>query len=581
MKDFLSLAVLFWIPPLISILKYVLWDLYFWQVKEYRFDRFWVHIRWDQEPANRNLNKIIIKFILFSLISIVLASPLGASAGIAIAYAIWFNDGIKFIEEIINNKLKRPSISFRNLLILFLIIICLITLICLVTIPFAILDRKTDSGIFLDYFSNSSVENINNALYPDVLIYLALSSLTALLIEMSSPFIVSFFVLLTYPIAKIRRQLIIRKARKKISALKKKPYIIAITGSQGKTTTKEILFEILKDKFNVGKTLENQNTDVGLALSILSQLKSNTNIFIAEMGAIRSSEIKNMCRILKPDSSIVTDIGTQHIAIFGSQEKLFKAKGEIIESLQENGNAILNGDNEFCLKMIRKDCNNYVYYTNENISAKLNESYIIPVKIHAVKELTNKITFKLNYNKKDYDFEFNATGLHLVNNITASIIASLCAGLTIDEVQSSLKKVEIKLPRLSLSKGDNETIVIEDTYSSNEKGFEAAVKFMNSQKISGKRIVVTRGIIELGRHKEHIYKNLVSAIRNDIDILITSDATLHKLMLKDNTKVQSLLVHSNDDFKYTIRTVVEPKDLILLEGRLHPSIISEIISEDN
>lgn len=581
MRDFLSLAILFWIPPFVSIIKYVLWDLYFWQVKEYRFDRFWVHIRWDQEPANRNLNKIIIKFMLFSLISVVLASPLGASFGILVAYAVWFNDGIRFLEDILNNKLKRPSLSFRNLLILTLTIIFVVTVASLITIPFAVLDRSSNEGIFLDSFTNSNIKDINNALYPDVLIYLTLSSLLALLIELSSPFLVSLFVLITYPVAKIRRQLIIMKAKKKFNSLKKKPKVIAITGSQGKTTTKEILFEILKTKYKVGKTLENQNTDVGLSLSILDELDNESEVFIAEMGAIRRSEIANMCKIIKPDISIVTDIGTQHIGIFGSAEKLFRAKKEIIDNLKPGESTVLNGDSEYCLKMIRPDCLNYVYYTKESIEKSLTGKHIIKLHIHSESETDKKLTFKIKFDNKDYSFTFIGAGKHLIHNIAACIAASLSIGMSIEEVQSALTNAKIKLPRLTISNGDNDTLVIEDTYSSNEKGFAAAVKFMNSQKDINKRIVVTKGIIELGRHKEHVYGKLVDEIKNDIDILITSDNTLHKMILKDNTQVQSYLVSNNIDFNYTIRSVVEPKDIILLEGRLHPSIISEIVSEEN
>jgi UDP-N-acetylmuramoyl-tripeptide--D-alanyl-D-alanine ligase len=585
MLEFLILAGLFWIPALFSILKNILWDVYFWQVKEYRWDRFWVHIRWDFEESNRNIVLTGLKFILFSTISLIFKAPLVSLLGVLGIYIIWSNEFFITLGKVFNKELVRPKLkNVRNLLILSLLSLTLALLITYITLPFAAFDR--DSTKFTQNNFNEVIDNgftdPSDFELGDVYIYLALSALLGILLDLGTPLLTTFFVGLTYPIAKFRRFLIIRKAK---NIIKKHPgfSVVAITGSYGKTTTKEILNHLLKDSYNVAKTPENYNTDVGVAKSIIQNLKKDTQIFIAEMGALRKSEIKNICKFLPPNISIVTAVDTQHIGIFGSQKKLFEAKSEIVKYMKEDGLAVINGDNEQALKMTEVHSGETtVFTTKTSVATELLKRKEPNLKVVYAKKTTDKdnfVTLDLSVNdEKTSTIKFSAQYKHLAELYLASICAALELNIPIEKIAKRLEKMNIKLPRLSILKGDSDTQIIDDTYSSNPKGFQAAVEVMNE--ISGKRrIVVTKGILELGKHKQDIYEDLIKDIRDKIDILITSDFLLAKEALKGNTKLQILKVKPKE-ILYTLRTVMQPEDVILLEGRLPPEVLESLRSQE-
>ena len=170
-----------------------------------------------------------------------------------------------------------------------------------------------------------------------------------LIFDILTPAIISAIVLIFQPISVFEKYRLIKKAknkRKKFSNL----LVIGITGSYGKTSTKEFLYTILVEKFGkdkVLKTKEHQNSEVGISNCILKELNETYEIFIVEMGAYNIGGIKLLCNIAQPKIGILTGINEQHMATFGSQENIIKAKFELINSLPEDGLAILNWDNNF------------------------------------------------------------------------------------------------------------------------------------------------------------------------------------------------------------------------------------------
>ena len=154
----------------------------------------------------------------------------------------------------------------------------------------------------------------------------------------------SALVLAYQPLAVILRNRLI-KAAKRTRTSCKKLLVIGVTGSYGKTSTKEYLAAILSEKFNVLKTREHQNSEVGISECILNELNDRHEIFVVEMGAYNRGGIKLLCDIVQPKIGVLTGINEQHMATFGSQENIIKAKYELIESLPNDGAAFFNGDN--------------------------------------------------------------------------------------------------------------------------------------------------------------------------------------------------------------------------------------------
>lgn len=588
MKEFLSLAVIFWTPAFIVIFKSVLWDLYFWQIKEYRLDRYWIHIRWDQESANRNIGDLAIKFLLFALVSTFLIYPETAVLGIVLSFAYWFNQAVFFVYRFKSGKVRRPSLKNpRNIIIISLILISVVSLFSAITIPFAVIDRQDTTG-YNDLISASGLDDINvdSYLFPDVYLFLSIATSVALLIDLAVPLLVAFFVLVTYPLARFKRQRLIKKAKDLIASQNKDLIIVGITGSEGKTTTKEILYEILKSNYKVIKTEENFNTDVGVAISILNNLKKDSQVLVAEMGALRKGEISAIVKAFRPDISIVTSLDRQHVGLFGSKQKLFEAKSEIVAGMKPSGTAILNADNHEIRDMHSLHSGKSIFVTTQpKIFKKYNDNLSPRVSSSLIKETSsnaNALKLTLKTEEQTEIFTIPQQGDHLFMNIALAISAAHELEIPLKKIKSALEKMDFKLPRQEVLKGDNNTIIINDTYNSSFNGFLAAVERMNKLKsIKADRIIVTKGIFELGRYKSGTYEELMSKIKSKFDILITTDSELYTIARRNNVHAHITLISKPEEMLYEIRKHMNHGNVILLEGRLSPIILQDIVSENS
>jgi UDP-N-acetylmuramyl pentapeptide synthase len=602
MTEFIVLAILFWLPVFIVLLKNSFWDLYFWEIKEYRWDRLWTHLRWDQDEHNRNYFITGFKFLLFALTSLMFKLPIIAILAILITYIFWIFESFDFLQKLFSEKKpRRPSIkSPRNILILSLFLLFITILIVYITFPFAEISRSTESDLttseYITQFINTSSENfiesnnfpLNSEGIPDIYLFLGLSTLLGLFLDMGGPILISIFVGITQPVAYIRRRIKILQAVHHLHVRKKPLKIVAITGSQGKTTAKELLYQLIKDDFIVAKTPENYNTDFGVATSILSKVKKNTEIFIAEMGAYKRGEIRTICEHFPPDISIITDIDTQHLGIFGSRAALAIGKSEIVKYAKQNSVSILNGDNEWCRKIASINENKKIFvYSDKNSEDELNEVKEKYENIGLIEGNNNEnksdtISFIIVIDGKKHKLTTHLIGDHLLNILMQCIVTAIELGVDIETLKNRLSEFKMELPRLTLDTGDNDTIILNDSYNSSIKGFSAAVKYANKiKKGSAKVMVITKGIFELGREKENLYKQLAENISNEIDILITTDALLSRIFKSNNLKMRTYLIKDADEIIYKFREETQPGDIVLLEGKLNPKVIKTIVSDKN
>lgn len=590
MKEFLSLALLFWIPPFIVLFKSIFWDLYFWQIKEYRFDRFWTYIRWDQEETNRNTGDLSIKFILFALVSTFFVYPVIAITGMILTYAYWFNQSVFFVNNVVRKKIKRPSFKNpRNILILTILLIAYIATASFITIPFAIIDRDDTSG-YTTLINDIGFDDeiIGDYVYPDAYLFLGIATLFALLMDFAAPFVVAFLVGLTHPIARFKRKRIIAKAKKLLKTRKKKLIIVGITGSEGKTTTKELLYNLLKDHYKTIKTPANYNTDVGVALAILDNIKEDTQIFVAEMGALRKGEIKAATDAFPPDVAIVTTLDRQHVGIFGSKQQLFEAKSELVQGMRHDGTAVLNGDIQMVRNMEPLHQGKTIFVTHDEKLFRKHVKNIEPlVSANLIKETSSNYSsmrLTLKTEEAAETFTIPQQGDHLFTNISLAITAAHELGLTLKQIKKSLNQMDYQLPRQSIFHGDNETTIINDTYNSSFNGFVAAVERMNQlhrKNTRGKRIIISKGILELGRYKSGTYEELMKKIKTKFDVLVTTDNLLYQAARRNNLQAHITKVTKPEEMLYEIRKHEKKHDVLLLEGRLDPIILQALISDQS
>lgn len=309
-----------------------------------------------------------------------------------------------------------------------------------------------------------------------------------------NPFVVFIANIVNYPLERGVYHYYKSKAQNKLKSMPNLK-IIGITGSYGKTSSKNILSDILNVRYNALPTPKNLNTYNGLIMTVNNNLDKFTDIFIAEMGAYVKGEIKGLCDLVKPKYGILTTIGTAHLESFGSEENIISGKFELIESLPQDGFAILNGDDSKQVNYKLKNKVKTIWIGIDNKDASVRASNI------RCSSKGTKFDLILKDSKEVYEFETKLLGKHNVYNILAGIACGIEFGITISELQSAVKMVRPVEHRLELKKLGL-FYQIDDAYNSNPVGAKNACEVLGM--MQGLKVVVTPGMIELGE-KEAFY----------------------------------------------------------------------------
>lgn len=310
-------------------------------------------------------------------------------------------------------------------------------------------------------------------------------------------FILLFANILNQPIEKCVYLYYYRKATKKLKNMSQLK-VVGITGSYGKTSSKNILSDILNIKMIAHPTPKNLNTEYGLMITINNHIDKFDEVFIAEMGAYKKGEIKTLCNMVHPKYGILTTIGTAHLESFGSEENIQKTKFELIESLPSDGVAVLNGDDpkQFSYQL-KNNC------TKIWIGIDNHEVDIYADNIHCSKDGS---TFDCHFKgeEKPYTFTTKLLGNHNIYNVLAGIALAREFGMSIDEIKQGVKKIKTIEHRLEI-KQIGTIHMIDDAYNSNPVGAKKATEVLGM--MPGTKVVVTPGMIELGE-KEKEYNRL-------------------------------------------------------------------------
>jgi UDP-N-acetylmuramoyl-tripeptide--D-alanyl-D-alanine ligase len=294
-------------------------------------------------------------------------------------------------------------------------------------------------------------------------------------IDLVSPLIFSFLVLSFSPVSSFLQKRVIKAAKRKREKMTEL-LAIGITGSYGKTSTKEILAEILSRKFKTFKTLKHQNTDPAVAQYMLNKLDSSYQIFVAEMGAYFRGGIKSACDFVQPKIGIIAGINQQHLALFGSMENLISAEGgeELIESLPQDGLIIFNGENRYCWELYQETKKpKKIYGLSNNLEGIASDVWAEDIKIE--KELSS---FKVVCKDGDAcDFKIKLLGRHSILNILGAVCAAKHLGLSLQEIADTCAGLGQDLGGMVLKQGIDELNIIDSSYSSNPDGFISAFDY--------------------------------------------------------------------------------------------------------
>ena len=283
--------------------------------------------------------------------------------------------------------------------------------------------------------------------------------------------------------------------------------VVAITGSAGKTSTKDMVYSVLNKKFNAHKTIGNQNNHIGLPLSILS-LDERNEILVLEMGMNHLGEISYLTDIAKPDVAIITNVGTAHIGNLGNRSNILKAKLEILEGLNESGTLIINNDNDLLHRwyLKYKDKYNVITIGINNVSDFLAKDIIME---------DNSSSFKVN----DVIYKVPIGGEHFIYNALVAIATASIFNIPNDLIYKGILDFELSSNRMSIIEKDGISI-IDDSYNANYDSMSYAIKYLSN--LDGRLIAVLGTMKELGDFSEELHRNLGKLIVDEeIDILIT------------------------------------------------------------
>ena len=293
--------------------------------------------------------------------------------------------------------------------------------------------------------------------------------------------------------------------------------IFAITGSNGKTSTKDLLAACLGAKYKVVKTQGNFNNEIGLPKTLLS-IQPDTDIAVVEMGMRGLGQIAELCRIAEPDSGLITNVGETHMELLGSMENIGKAKSEIVVDLPNDGFAVLNGDNEYVLAAAGKTKAQVVYFgLGENCDYR--GSDIVTSALGTTFTCTEKKS------GKSVSVRLQLIGEHNVYNALSAIAGAACYGVPLEDSAKALATARLTGSRQEIIYIGDITF-INDAYNASPASMEAALKTLAEAKKAAhgavRTIAVLADMLELGTISEDAHRRVGRwAVENGVDYVLT------------------------------------------------------------
>ena len=274
--------------------------------------------------------------------------------------------------------------------------------------------------------------------------------------------------------------------------------VIAVTGSNGKTTTKDMLAHLLAKKLNVFKTYKNLNNHLGLPLSLL-QIKQKHEAAVLEMGMSHPGEIDFLAGMAKPTISIITNIGDAHIEYFGSQAKIAEAKGELLTHTDPDQFVLLNQDDPFVMNLTRK-------YSGRIISYSIRRQ--ADVYATEIKYTEQGTIFKLHIGNESVSCLLPMFGRHNVSNLLPGAFIAHHFGCTLEEIKEQLLSLKISDMRFQIIPGPGGSILINDAYNASPTSMKAAIDTFSQIYPQRKKVVVLGDMFELGEEAERLHAEI-------------------------------------------------------------------------
>lgn len=286
--------------------------------------------------------------------------------------------------------------------------------------------------------------------------------------------------------------------------------VIAVTGSVGKTTTKDMTAAALGAKYSVLKTQGNFNNDIGLPLTVF-EIESSHEFAVLEMGMNHFEEIRTLARIARPDSAIITNIGMAHIENLGSQEGILRAKLEITDGFGKNSTLFLNGDDDMLSKVQGTEYKTIRYGINNKDSEYRAENIV---------QNAQSIEFEAVYSKKRCPLRINLPGIHNVYNALAAFAAAKHYGVEDERIAKALADFKPSKMRMDI-RSFGGVLLINDCYNASPDSVRAALRVLLGSEAQ-RRVAILGDILEMGAYGPKAHKELGQTAAQCADVLITA-----------------------------------------------------------
>ena len=335
--------------------------------------------------------------------------------------------------------------------------------------------------------------------------------------------------------------------------------VIAITGSVGKTSTKDIVANVVSKKYKTLKTEGNNNNNIGLPFTILRM--QDEEAAVLEMGMNHFGEISLLSSIANPNICIITNIGTSHIGNLGSRENILKAKLEILEGSKKQA-VIVNNDNDLLHKWYGENKENYNIKTYGLI-----ENSDVMAKDIVLKENSSDFTCKIG--NKEERITVPVGGEHFVLNSLCAITVGEVLGIEPDKIKSGIESFELTKKRMDIIELKNGVKIINDAYNASLESMKASLKVLSEFK-GNRKIAVLGDMFELGDFAKELHKKVGEEVaKNKIDILIASGEN-SKYMAegakKELGEENVYYLENKEDIESLLQKIVKSGDVILFKA---------------
>ncbi|MCK4984638.1 MAG: UDP-N-acetylmuramoyl-tripeptide--D-alanyl-D-alanine ligase, partial [Desulfobacterales bacterium] len=336
--------------------------------------------------------------------------------------------------------------------------------------------------------------------------------------------------------------------------------VVAITGSNGKTTTRQMTAAVVARKFNTLSTTGNYNNQIGVPLTLL-RLAPEHRWAVVELGSNSPGEIARLAQICSPDIGVITNVAPAHLEGLGSLDGVMREKGQLLDHLKAKGKAVLNTDDRRVSKIAARTKKDVLFFGLSEKAA---------IRATAVNEKASGISFSLDLPQESLTVDLKAAGHFMVVNALAAAAVGHLLGLPATEIKAGLETFEPAWGRMNILQTASGIHVIDDTYNANPESMKAAITTLVSLRANNRSVFVAGDMLELGTQAESLHRQVGvrAATANINKLLVTGDYAdaVADGAKKAGMKSENIFTGSQGKILNALKDSLKPGDWVLVKG---------------